>query len=166
MACFNADVYEALGYFALFRSETDELLRTFDQKGICLRNAFERWRRVDPFLYTPNHPTVGVFVDIMVEAWSSHIGKIDRIGLDDVKATMHDELADSILWPVYPDIAERHGFDRQCVWLTSIVQGRERYELLDFVKRSYCVLSQRRDFGPQSVPEYEKIREVLRRFGL
>jgi hypothetical protein len=45
----------------LFSFET-EMLRLM-KMGICLRDAFERWRNADAFLHMPNHPSVEVSFD-------------------------------------------------------------------------------------------------------
>lgn len=97
---FNAYAYASLGYFDAYQTGLAGLV------GDAL-HGYDLSRCIGPgrrFMHTINHPTIDISVEIGRQA-------LDRLGLDR-RAEINrpaDPLANDVVWPLYPEIADRLG---------------------------------------------------------
>lgn len=137
---FRGEVYEALQFHDYWASSTRHLLDEGRDAGLPLDGLLERWRLGGCFMHTHNHPRRGPLIDITRAL-------LDRLGLEapqpDSEEFVHDPLASSEIWPVYPEIAARLGVAGSLVFKASNgnQEVRSAVHLLDletFVKQSYA----------------------------
>ncbi|MBA8878924.1 WcbI family polysaccharide biosynthesis putative acetyltransferase [Phyllobacterium myrsinacearum] len=104
---FNALTFGRLGYFDAYELGRQQFLRTAKQYNLDLEEDFARWEKSDPFMYTINHPKIAVVNDLARNLLEASGLAIKRdVTMDE---TVHDYFADGIVWPVYPEIAQRIG---------------------------------------------------------
>ena len=65
---FNAETYEAFGFFAFFDAEKRDLINRFQQHDIDLSGSFQRWIAKGNFLYSYNHPRIDVLIEVLRRA--------------------------------------------------------------------------------------------------
>lgn len=105
---YNAYVYQALGYFDLQASSGRSLISDFRHHGIDLSEALPRWLQVpEPFMYSMNHPRSFVLADVALEACRTAGLTVGRRFSH--PAALPDRLAEWVIYPVFPEIAERFG---------------------------------------------------------
>jgi hypothetical protein len=156
MAAFNVDVYERLGYFAVYESGRRALIEHYARAEIDIAAAFQRWEDRGDYLYTHNHPKVFVLHDLLCQAL---VGRGFSEGEPESArpklSNLTDHLAVFASWPVYPEIAARHNFTAPFLWRTSRADGSESIVLDEFLRRSYTLLEQFGQVTPASVPGFE-----------
>lgn len=102
---FNGRTYKVLGYLDGWGEAAANLLSTFGDNDIDLRDRFIAWARREPFMHTYDHPKVYCLYDIARAA-------MDRDGIprhDYAYCPVHDNLQQGVHFPAYPEIAERYG---------------------------------------------------------
>jgi hypothetical protein len=162
VAAFNSTTYEAVGYFSAFQSEERNLLARFAAKGIELAQAYERWRSSGNFLYTYNHPKAFVFNDILLEALAGRfIDEAQRRSAHAALGAVPDYLKPSIRWPVYPEIAARHGIETDFLWRTGVSAGPVSFTLDEFVAQTFETLAHRPELTADCIPGFEYCRAAL-----
>lgn len=102
---FNADVYEALGFFSVWQKETAALGARLRAHGFDLDDMLPGWMRGGCFMHMPTHPKAMVIADLMLELFRRHGVPVENAN---VAAIMDDAFAARI-FPVYPEIAARLG---------------------------------------------------------
>ena len=162
VSAFNAATYDNIGYFSLFESERQNLLERFAAKGIDLARAFENWRASGNFLYTYNHGRALVFNDILLEALSGRLldpaqREIARAAL----AAVPDYLEPSIRWPIFPEVAARHGIETDFLWRTGVNAGPVAMTLDDFVTRTFETLTRYPELNGDCIPGFDLCRAAL-----
>ena len=160
VATFREEVFDRLGYFHAFEDEKQNLISRFLACGMDLSESFEHWNSKGKFLYTYNHPKSLVLADIISARGSVICGKRAYAHYDELIA-IHDYLGDSIIWPVYPDIAARHGIKDSLVWRKGAQAGYEEIGLIDFVAQSFENLAQERKITANSVSNLEFILDAI-----
>ena len=97
---FNAYAYAKLGYFDAFEAGASYL-----KSAAMVDYDLTGWTRRDRvFMHTINHPSIELSAEIARQA-------LDRLGLHRLAAIglPRDPLAEGVIWPLYPEIAERLG---------------------------------------------------------
>lgn len=129
---YCAEVYEELGYFRRWDVARDQMLATFRDAGYDLAPAFVQWTRgPQAFMYTHNHPRIAVVRDL------AH-AVLARAGItpEYAEALPVDNLANSAIYPVYPEIAAHLGVTGGLLF-----KRAGRYEFLrlqQFIEESFA----------------------------
>jgi hypothetical protein len=161
VALFRPEVYERLGYVALYEHEREEVIRKFAASSIDLSDAFSRWESRGKFLYTLNHPRAFVLFDILCRALAPHaLIRDDPGALAATAESLIDDLAESMVWPVYQGVGDRLGIHEPLVWRTGRARGFEALDLETFVGRTFSLLRSE-PVQPASVPGFDLCAEVL-----
>ena len=152
------NVYEELGYLNLYESERTKTELKFRRYNIEISDLFETWRETGNFLYTHIHPKVFVLSDIMRRAITGSI--ISSSESDKVAGrlrTVRDELADSVIWPVFPEIGEVHNIKEPFIWRKGKGGNFEEMSLDVFLSRTFTQLRRHNNLTPELVPDYEGV---------
>jgi hypothetical protein len=136
-ALFNAKTYEAFDMLTRYDREKQELFARFQRYGIDLSGSLERWLGRGNFLYSYNHPRIDVFMEILRRALvasdlrpASDLDRTDDMGVADA-------LEQSIRWPIYPEIAERHGLEGSLTWRRGRMADYRTLTLDQFIEASF-----------------------------
>lgn len=133
---FNAYIYRALGYFDVLPHSKQEMLAEFAHYGIDLANAFEGWlRHADCFMYSQNHPRGYVIADVALEA--CRVAGFDVPAVFPCPEMMPDRLAESVMYPVFPEIAARIGKKGHTRFKALTTDRMNVMSLDTFVERSF-----------------------------
>lgn len=103
---FNRETFRRLGFFEYWDSSVAVLMEEGRKCGISLEVLFDKWRSNGCFLHDHVHPKVNVYGDI-ARLLLANLGIPVTPG--DPIQYVHDYLANGIIWPVYPEIAELLG---------------------------------------------------------
>jgi hypothetical protein len=115
---FREDVFERLGFFDLYKSERNRVVENFAANGIPLDEAFDFWETQRDFFYVCHHPRSIVLVDIVRHAFRGRFLDEEAFASSEsLRRTQPDRLAISEVWPVYPEVARRFGFEGGYTWL-------------------------------------------------
>ena len=139
ISLFRDEVYEALGYYDFFAMANETLVQQCALDGIDVQPRIERWLEQGPFVYVPNHPTIEVLHDLAMMQLHRH-QLYD--GTLPARALVEDRLARSMIWPVYPDIADRLGLPGDYIFRPKKKPGMPvadtmPMDLETFVERTY-----------------------------
>ena len=105
---FNAAVFAELGYFDVFNAARVALIQNFADAGYDLKGEFDAWLgSLGQFMHTINHPHIGVLAPLARLALIK-LGLIDD-GAPRPEALPPDHLRVQLVWPTYPQLAERVG---------------------------------------------------------
>lgn len=158
---FNDNTYRALGDHQHFDREVARLTRTFAEHRIDLDGAVDRWLGDGNFLFTPNHARSRVYFDILKAAVAGQCPSIaGHADLGASSEAFDDTLASSIFWPVYPELARRHGIDETFEWRSGANTGRV-FSLRGYVERCFHCLRTATDLPQAAIPRFEEIRGAL-----
>jgi hypothetical protein len=146
---FNAFTYASLRYFDLYREGFQTLSNFYDSLGYKLIVDDG-----DVFMHTINHPTARTIHSIAIQA-------LQKAGLnpDPETALPEDQLAKTVIWPVYPELAEhsgidRGGFDFRITPISSL-------SLREMIEKSYDVY--RKHGKPFTSPQVEYARQFIQK---
>lgn len=103
-AYFNGPFFERCGYFNVWSGERDRLLAEFAATGLDIRPYFRDWGRRAAFMYSYNHPRIQPLYD-MASALLHSLGQAAHRS----DLIPHDNLANSAIFAVYPEIGEAVG---------------------------------------------------------
>lgn len=113
---YNKLVFAALGYFASYDISLDVMGAEWAKLGFDALSHVERWQsQVGAFMHTINHPKICVLREIARQS-TDRFGLAIDTNLWDGEVT--DDLANSVQWPVYRQLAhslevpEQHLFVR------------------------------------------------------
>ncbi|RZF60908.1 hypothetical protein EWE75_20640 [Sphingomonas populi] len=104
LAYFNGHFFERCGYFDVWSGERDRLVAEFEAAGLNIRPYFRDWGRTTAFMYSYNHPRIQPLYDMasaLLECQDLPTYRSDLIP--------HDNLANSAIFAVYPEIGESVG---------------------------------------------------------
>lgn len=138
-ALFRAEVYAAFGHAGQFAPELAALLGRFRAHGIELAEASAGWLRRGSFLYIASHPRI----DVLRAALRPY-----GLAPAEPAAEPPDDLAESLVWPVYPELAAPLGLEGSLRWRLGREQGCRSLDLAEFVAASYRTLAA----GPVAEP--------------
>jgi hypothetical protein len=137
LTLFRDEVYEALGYYGAYASAAEMLVQECRISGLDAQPLIDTWIRGGPFFYVPLHPKIVVINDITL-----HL--LQNAGFDcERPAYSEDLLARNVIWPVYPEIAQRLGFAGDYVFRPNNPAGEVSGRLApmsldDFVQRTFA----------------------------
>jgi len=103
---FTPDVFRRLGYLDYWDEGRTLLLDSARNTDVPLDDLFDGWAARKPFMHIVNHPKLLVLADIARKLTGLVGAKPLAVNPEDV---MSDRLIDSIVWPVYPGVAENIG---------------------------------------------------------
>lgn len=134
---FREPVYERLGFFDCWNPAKQALLEEGDVVGFPLEAIFARVERQGCFMRTPAHPGLIVAAEIARElARRAAL----PIFMDTPEAFIEDPMLQKVVWPVYPEIAQRFGLAGTYAFKTPQPPSA-RPELLDldeFIARTFA----------------------------
>jgi hypothetical protein len=161
-AAFNSDVYERLGYFAIYDLGRRTVIEHFASVGIDLAGSFQRWEEAGDYLYTHNHPKMFVLHDLLRKALVGRVMSEDEAELARPRLLgLTDPLEVFAWWPVYPEIAARRNFATPFLWRTSRADGSEAIDLDEFLQRTYHHLESFDQLTQASIPGFELCAAAL-----
>ncbi len=132
---FNTYIFEKLDYFKFYERCRQDSISQFASEGIVIDDKFERWERGSlSFMYTSNHPKPFVLADIAIAACKAASLRSEALFPYDFMA---DFLSSSFLLPVFPEIANRHGFDGHRRYRLAGGPGASVLSLEDYVRESF-----------------------------
>ncbi len=101
---FNGHFFEQCGYFDVWAGERDRLFAEFEATGLNIRPYFRDWGRKNAFMYSYNHPRIQPLYDMASALLKS-------LGVSSHRSDLipHDNLANSAIFAVYPEIGEGLG---------------------------------------------------------
>lgn len=98
---FTGHFYEKCGYFDLWEPERDRVIKEFDEFGLDISPYFRDWGRKNAFMYSYNHPRIQPLYDMASALLTSQGYSAQRSD-----AVPHDNLANSAIFAVYPEVGE------------------------------------------------------------
>ncbi|MBB2961198.1 WcbI family polysaccharide biosynthesis putative acetyltransferase [Methylobacterium sp. R2-1] len=139
---YTGAVFDQLGYFDLWQSSADYLLRTSRDVGFGLEREFALWGRGGVFMHVINHPRLHVLGDI-ARRLAREAG-CDPLDIP-VAAYAPDTLAAEPVWPVLPEIAERYGVPGSTLFKGDGRRAPSRLlDLTEFVAESFALYARHR----------------------
>ena len=105
-ALFCEAVYNHLGFYNFWEASKQAMLKDMESTGLDLEGALEGWVAQGCFAHSANHPKLFV-TSTVARAMLKQLGITPRT--DRPEDFVRDALRDSIIWPVYPEVAERLG---------------------------------------------------------
>lgn len=166
---YTRTTYSRLGFFDYWKIARDLLLGEGERAGLPLQDFVERWSRSGCFMHSINHPKLFVIADVVLALLRRE--GIATLADDTSIRFVRDYLADSVVWPVYPEIAERFGVAGSYTFKLSSPHIQSDQPILtlglkEFVELSYAAFSAH---APDSLlcsrldlPAYRQLMEELR----
>lgn len=105
---YNGQFFERCGYHDIWSGERDRLIAEFAAAGLDIRRHFLDWGRGSAFMYSYNHPRIRPLYDMasaLLESLDLPPRRSDLIP--------HDNLANSAIFAIYPEIGENVGVQGQ-----------------------------------------------------
>jgi len=137
VALFKGKVFGQLGFYEAFAASAGELRQREAACDIKFAEVFLQMVRNEPCLYTVNHPSGSVFLELAAML-AAHRGlKFARHNA----AFFQNHLSNTYVWPVYREIAEEHGLPYRSVQhfvRPAVGRGRRGFDLAEFVGGSYA----------------------------
>jgi hypothetical protein len=105
---FNDEVFRELGFYDLWEPSRQAVVGSQDGAALGLDALFHDWARRGCFMHTFNHPKLFVLADL-ARVLLTRAGFSTRpVRPEDVR---RDPFLDSVVWPVYPEVAARLGIE-------------------------------------------------------
>lgn len=102
---YRRGIYERLGYLNGWSQHRANFLARYRSHGLSLERYFLRWCRIPGgFSYVPSHPKIQCIRDI-AEVLLADAG----LGALKTEVLPHDNMANGVIFPVYPEIAVECG---------------------------------------------------------
>ncbi len=108
ISLFNEGTFKRLGFYAYWQDSKTALIEEGRNAGMDLLPLFPRWASRGCFMHDHVHSKLFVSEDV-ARALLQKLGIQMQAG--DPVEYVNDELANGSAWPVYPEIASRHGFE-------------------------------------------------------
>lgn len=141
---FDGKTFDAVGYMAAFEQSSAELRAREAGCDVQFAETFLQMVRQAPALFTVNHPTATVFLEL-ASAMAGHAGLAFR----EFGAPFSlNHLAGSYMWPVYDAIAEHHrlAYRTPQFFVNTASRNSRSSSLEEFVAGCYASYSSG-DFG-------------------
>ncbi len=129
---FNAYIYAVAGYFEEFAKAETYLLRAARFTSTPLDEQLPQWKQRGVFVYIPNHPAVWVLMSI-AERLAAQLD----LPVSPPEEELPDPLAQSVIWPVYPEIARRLDVEGSLRFKPPGGPHKAAIELDEMIERSY-----------------------------
>jgi hypothetical protein len=108
VALFTPDTFRRLGYYGYYRTAADLLQDSFDEADLDFAQFWLRAKRTGVFMHTVNHPCIAPLVLVAKQVARRMGAPIDALA-DPLDRYLEDSLITSIVWPVYPSVAQYLG---------------------------------------------------------
>ena len=135
----NDETFEKIGFFAEFYRAKSFMIANAKTLNLDLSEVFESWvSRKQPFMYTINHPKIGVMYDLCRLVLAR-----EGVPTTDRGELPADRLVTGNNWPVYPPIAKRLGIPEQPLfkyaasYAKELGDGRPGIYLPEFIEGCY-----------------------------
>jgi len=106
LALFNKDTFQRLGFLNQWHASELDLLREGKNAGMPLEEMLQEWIKLGCFMYGINHPKLPIVADLARAA-------MNKAGLalyaHFPEEYLTDILKNSVIFPVYPEVAEHLG---------------------------------------------------------
>jgi hypothetical protein len=112
LALFDPQVYELLGFHSYDEASRKVLLEWGERSGVAMEPLLYRWMSGGLWMHSVNHPRLPALADLTAEL-------LRREGIEPLEEALsgvEDSLARAPVWPVYPPIAARFGFEGDYVF--------------------------------------------------
>jgi hypothetical protein len=130
-ALFNTYIYARCGYFEHYEQAKRLLLRNSLSVGYDLRTLWTEWEAMGGWLYVPYHPKAPALCLL-----AKLIAVKERLtGLDAHVPSLEADPLGGARWPIYPEIAKRHGFEGDLDFAAATNAGP--MDLKRFIARSF-----------------------------
>lgn len=127
---FREDVYERMGYLDQWDVLRSDFIDRFEKNGFGIASAFVNWSRKGVFAHVPSHPKVFCLRDI-----ARSVLRRARIQENNSEILPHDNLANGVIFPVYPEIGSRIGVRGD--YLFKAPRKYELFGLEEFIAESF-----------------------------
>ncbi len=164
-SAFNAETFDALGYFDYFEPSVAALAKECHAAGLPPDQFPGKWTDRQ-FMYTINHPRMFIAWDL-----AEHLLRLlgERPALLDPERSMIDTFAPGPHWPIYPEIAQRLGVAGDYFFMqpTEYRYGAEHkvYDLSQFLEASFAIYDHldinQVSLSRQTTTEYEQINSSI-----
>jgi hypothetical protein len=161
---FRNDVYERLGFYNVYATSLNELIRRDAGIDVPVTALLPGILRRFLAFYSVNHPTSAVFVHYARQIVDYLAGKGlgHASGLPLSPMFNEGSLAHSAIFPIYPEIARRHGIPMFGSYTFKPPGDRRNpLQLERFLQREYAAL---RDVEPVALRTMPISREIIRFF--
>jgi hypothetical protein len=137
---FNSTTYGKLSFFDAFGTAKAELAHRDESCDVKFASTFFEMIVREPCLYTVNHPTGPVFLEIARQL-AAHTG-LNYIPVGNVNFQNH--LSNNYIWPVYDEIAEYHdlAYRASPYFFAPNRRTSRAYDLQEFVEGCYVAYEQ------------------------
>ena len=137
---FNADMYEALGYFSLWTASKEVLFTDLRATDFPTDELFAEWVPLGCFMHSINHPKLQVVCTVARTL-------LERLGLEVQIRHPESYLVDFLgvhgpVWPVYPEIASRYGLAGHLYFKVASASPAQFICLKDFISGSFQAYAQ------------------------
>ena len=135
---FREAVFARLGYLDHWDPAVRELVAAAAATGFGLEREVARWARRGAFMHVMNHPKAFVVGDIARRLLAESGFSPEPVEIEDY---LGDELAQDVVWPIYPAIAEHFGLTGSYLFkVKPRGEGFPRlYDLPGFVAASFSL---------------------------
>jgi hypothetical protein len=139
LALFNGATYERLGFFQSYAAASAELLQRDAACDVKFAAAFLDMLRDRPCLYTVNHPTGEVFLELGKLLAAAADFQVADFG----PAFFQNHLSVNYVWPVYDEIAEHHrlAYRSPAYFLRPVDRTARGATLQEFIAGCYAAYS-------------------------
>ena len=134
---FTDTVYARLGYYDMWESSQDALLKAGRASGLRLDDVFTTWVRSGCFKHSINHAKMAPLIDIARLLLGKTFGQTT---FEEAGPFLVDPAAKDAVWPIYPEIGERLGLRGSYMFRCPdyIAQQGQKYFSLDlFLAESF-----------------------------
>ena len=135
---FREDVFARLGYLDHWDPAVHELVASAAATGFGLDREVARWARRGAFMHVMNHPKAFVVGDIARRLLAESGFSPEPVEIEDY---LGDELAQDVVWPIYPAIAEHFGLTGSYLFkVKPLGDGFPKlYDLAGFIAASFSI---------------------------
>ena len=147
---FNAYVFAELGYFDVYATERELLIRRWTEIGYDAEEAFAA--SPSKFMHTINHPSIGMLYTVARQAL-----RLAGVPTVATPTLPEDTLGCYNIWPIYPVLADRLGL---CGSELFQINLQRTIDLKEMILGSYKKYAECSDIIPPAA--VEKAREFLR----
>lgn len=133
-ALFRTEVFEAIGYYSYNKVSIDALRDTLERYQLWSSDEFSYLQSLNCFMYTTIHPKLEV-IAMLARSILKNAGIEPKLLYPE--ELMTDDLANNIVWPVYPEIGNKLGIYRTEYLFKAKNSPNHIYSLDEFVSGSF-----------------------------
>lgn len=148
LSLFRPETYEALGFLNEFERSKKALLQQFRACSLSMDARFINWTRKGVFMHTQNHPHLHCLHDVARAVCEVHFPDFQ-----DYHHPLPDHLSDLMIYPCYPEVAERRGAVGSLLFKVS---GRDKALPLEaFVRQTFEIYNRHGRRAMQISPAFQ-----------